>query len=87
MSEKIMYYIYATAQLTDCQEQELRFHLFLGSFSGKLSQKSNSKTLPLIEADKGGLLKKPFLLLVSSHQRPTASVSAQGLRPCPRGTF
>ena len=87
MSEKVMYYIYATAQLTNCHEQEMRFHLFLRSFSGKLSQKSNSKTLPLIEADKGGLLKKPFLLLVSSHQCPTASVSAQAPLPCPQGTF
>ena len=56
MSEKIMYYIYAAAQLTDCQEQELRFHLFLGSIYGKLFKQSNSIILPDIEVHKGGLL-------------------------------
>ena len=86
MSEKnVLYLCHCT--MTDCQEQELRFHLFLGSFYGKLFKQSNSMILPDIEVYKGEQLKKPFLLLVSSHQRPTASVSAQALRPCPRGTF
>ena len=86
MSEKnVLYLCHCT--MTDCQEQELRFHLFLGSFYGKLFKQSNSMILPDIEVYKGEQLKKPFLLLVSSHQRPTASVSAQALRPCPQGTF
>ena len=49
MSEKVMYGIYANEELTDCQEQELRFHLFLGSFYGKLFKQSNSMILPDIE--------------------------------------
>ena len=57
MSEKnVLYLCHCT--MTDCQEQELRFHLFLRSLLGKLFQ--NSKTLPLIEVYKGGLLKNLF---------------------------
>ena len=60
MSEKnVLYLCHCT--MTDCQEQELRFHLFLGSFYGKLFKQSNSMILPDIEVYKrGAALKNLF---------------------------